>query len=79
MTIRKDIVMLNNQLQRGDKQKLSKMSGVSMPTIIRFFNGDEEMIIEETQNKIIDAALILIKQRKERAKDRSKLISSILS
>lgn len=79
MAIRKDIVMLNSQLQRGDKQKLSKMSGVSMPTIIRFFNRDEEMIIEETQNKIIDAALILIKQRKERAKDRAKLISSILN
>lgn len=79
MTIKNDIAMLNNQLQRGDKQKLSKMSGVSMPTIIRFFNGDEDMIVEETQNKIIDAALILIKQRKDRAKDRARLINSILN
>ena len=54
---------LNEQLKRGEQRKIAKLSGVSIPTVNRFFNGFENSVGYAKAAIIIEKAGQVIRER----------------
>lgn len=78
MTNKETIDRTNKELGYGDKSKIARLAGIHKLSVNRFFNGKEAELKEETQSKIMDAALQLIMERLKREKAQSKKINKLL-
>jgi DNA-binding LacI/PurR family transcriptional regulator len=78
MANRETIEKVNSELQRGDKSIITQSTGLSKLTINRFFNGKEDRLIEDTHTRIMNAALKLIEDRQNRARDLANKTNNLL-
>lgn len=78
MANKETIERVNNELRYGDKGEIATITGLSKVTVNRFFNGKSEDLVEDTHNKIMDAALIIIEDRQRRAKAIEQRATAIL-
>ena len=69
---------LKERLLYGDQGKIARFSGVSKVTVNRFYNGKEQEITEEIQEKIIKATHDLIESRQKTQKAIVKKTNQIL-
>lgn len=65
MTNKETISKVNKELRYGDKTVIAKATGLSRFSVVRFFNGKENEMVEDSQTKIMDAALAIIDSRKK--------------
>jgi len=78
MANREIIERLNNEMRYGDKMEIARRTGLHKLSVNRFFNGKEDEMIEDTQSKIMTAALSIIEERQKRAKEIAIKTSSLL-
>jgi hypothetical protein len=78
MTNKDTIKKVNQELRYGDKTVISQQTGLSRFSVVRFFNGKEHEMVEDSQTKIMEAALGIIGQRKKRKNRIEKLTNSII-
>lgn len=78
MTNRETIGLVNAQLRYGDKVVIAGKTGLSPFSINKFFGGKGSEMIDENQEKIMEAALEIIGQRKKRKNRIEKLTNSII-
>jgi DNA-binding LacI/PurR family transcriptional regulator len=78
MANKETIERVNNELRYGDKGEIATITGLSKVTVNRFFNGKSEDLVDDTHNKIMDAALIIIEDRQRRAKAIEQRATAIL-
>lgn len=78
MTSKETIEKVNKELRYGDKRNIARRTGLSKYSINRFFNGKEEELIDDTHNKIMDAALCIIDERQKRVKAIAKKTNNLL-
>lgn len=77
MISKEDILTLNESLKKGDQKAIANASGLSVPTVNRFLNGNEECVSDESAALIIEAAAAVIKKRNKLNAASEKLIKSI--
>ncbi len=70
MTNKGTIDKINRELRYGDKTVIAKNTGLSRFSVVRFFNGKEHEMVEDSQMKIVEAALLILDSRK---KNRSRI------
>ncbi|MCX6222435.1 MAG: hypothetical protein NTZ69_15800 [Bacteroidia bacterium] len=78
MTNKDTIEKVNRELRYGDKTVISQQTGLSRYSVVRFFNGKEHEMIEDSQSRIMEAALEIISQRKKRKSRIEKKTNSII-
>ncbi len=78
MTSKDTIQKINNELRYGDKAEIASKAGLSRFSVIRFFNGKENEMVEDSQTKIMEAALEIISMRKKRKSRIEKKTNAII-
>ncbi len=73
-----NIKKLERTLKYGDKKIIARMVGISIPTISRFFGGEEDLIADETQDRIISAIEKLKKDRLAKEQAREQRITKLI-
>lgn len=77
MITKEEIKKLKDSLRRGDQKAISQATGLSVMQIGNFFNGNEDLVAEETAARIISSASKLIKQRSKITEASKRIINSI--
>ena len=77
MITKEEIKKLKDGLRRGDQKAIAKQTGLTTMHVGNFFNGNEDLVSEETALKIISSATKLIKQRNKVTATAKKLIDSL--
>ena len=78
MTNRETIGKINRELRYGDKKRIASEMQLHVVTINSFFNGKEDKLIEDTQARIMSAALKIIEERQKRARSIQKKTNDLL-
>jgi len=78
MTSKDTIEKINNELRYGDKAEIAAKAGLSRFSVVRFFNGKENEMVEDSQTKIMEAALEIISMRKKRKSRIEKKTNAII-
>ncbi|HZK69309.1 MAG TPA: hypothetical protein VFC36_06915 [Paludibacter sp.] len=78
MTNKETIGKINGELRYGDKKRIANEMQLHVVTINSFFNGKEEKLIEDTQTRIMSAALKIIEERQKRARSIEKKTNDLL-
>ena len=79
MADRKTIQKIKKGLKYKDALEISRRSGLSTVTVSGFFNGKHDKMTEETQSSVIDAAIEVIKERKDREAAEKERVNALLS
>lgn len=78
MTNRETIEKVNAKLRMGDKKQIACDVSLHVVTINSFFNGKEDKLIEDTQSRIMSAALKIIEERQKKEKAIEKKTNDLL-
>jgi hypothetical protein len=78
MINKEGIEKINELLREGNKRLVAKKAGVHWVTVYNFFGGKEDLVGGDTQIKIMDAALEVLKDRQKREKAIAKKTNSLL-
>lgn len=78
MANRDIIERLNKEMRYGDKMEIARRTGLHKLSVNRFFNGKEDEMTEDTQSKIMTAALEIIEERQKREKAIEKKTNKLL-
>ncbi len=77
MISKNSINKLNKSLKRGDQKAIAEDSGLSIVTVNRFLNGNDDCVSDESAALIIKSAAKIIKTRSKLKTATEKLINSI--
>jgi len=77
MISRKNIEKIGQSLKRGDQKAIAEDSGLSVVTVNRFFNGNDDLVSDEASVLIVQSASKIIKKRSKIKMATEKLINSI--
>lgn len=78
MANKETIEKINAKLRMGDKKQIAQDVSLSVVTINSFFNGREDKLIEDTQNRIMSAALKIIETRQNKQRAIEKKTAALL-
>lgn len=77
MITKEDIKKLKSSLKRGDQKAISELTGISKMQIGNFFNGNDDLVSDETAAKIITSAGKIIKERSKLKANSERILKSI--
>lgn len=77
MITKEDIKKLKDSLKRGDQKAIAELSGISQMQIGNFFNGNDDLVSDETASVIIINAAKIIKQRSKLKATSERILKSI--
>ena len=77
MISKNNIKKISQSLKRGDQRTIAEDSGLSVVTVNRFFNGNDDLVSDEASVLIVQSASKIIKKRSKIKMATEKLINSI--
>lgn len=77
MITKEEIRKLKSNLRRGDQKEIAEQTGISKMQIGNFFNGNDDLVSDQTSLSIIKAAAKIIKQRGKVKATSERIINSI--
>jgi hypothetical protein len=77
MITKDDIKKLKGNLKRGDQKAIATLTGLSAMQIGNFFNGNEDLVSDQTALVIIEATSKIIKQRNKLKATSERILKSI--
>lgn len=77
MITKEEIKKLKDNLRRGDQKAIKELTGLSLMQIGNFFNGNEDLVSDESAAKIINGAAKVIKKRNALKANSERILNSI--
>lgn len=77
MITKEEIKKLKDNLRRGDQKAIKELTGFSSMQIGNFFNGNEDLVSDESAAKIISATAKIIKKRNALKANSERILKSI--
>lgn len=77
MTDKQEIEKLKKKLKKGDQTAIAALVGLHPTTVNRFFNGEADLIAEQSALDILKATETILKKREALKKTSNKIINRL--